>query len=39
MFELGGRRVWVAGHRGYDEVRVRDLSGGIFTVHRGVRRG
>ncbi|MFU8842050.1 MAG: class I SAM-dependent methyltransferase, partial [Nitriliruptoraceae bacterium] len=24
---------------GYDEVRVRDLSGGIVAVHRGVRRG
>jgi demethylmenaquinone methyltransferase/2-methoxy-6-polyprenyl-1,4-benzoquinol methylase len=23
---------------GYDEVRVRDLSGGIVAVHRGVRR-
>jgi demethylmenaquinone methyltransferase / 2-methoxy-6-polyprenyl-1,4-benzoquinol methylase len=24
---------------GYDEVKVRDLSGGIVAVHRGVRRG
>jgi ubiquinone/menaquinone biosynthesis C-methylase UbiE len=23
---------------GFDDVRVRDLSGGIVAVHRGVRR-